>query len=121
MPRDPWKLKVFCRAHQLVKDVYLLSSTFPPEERFGVAGQLRRAAVSIPLNIVEGCYRRSAREYGRFLDIATGSAAEIAYTIGLATELGLVSPGASERCRKDAEHVARELQNLQRAVERFVD
>jgi four helix bundle protein len=116
MPRDPRQLVVFRRAHELVLSVYALSAGFPAVERYGLTAQLRRAAVSIPLNIVEGCNRRSAREYQRFLDIAIGSAAETGYILDLVVDLGFMPSESSRHCRDCADHVVRELQNLQRAI-----
>jgi len=63
MPRDPYKLDVFSRSHALSLDVYRLSKRFPPDERYGLTSQLRRAATSVPTNIVEGCVRLTASEY----------------------------------------------------------
>jgi four helix bundle protein len=70
---------VFTPADQLVIDVYRASVDFPASERYGLQGQLRKAAVSSAANIVEGPARRTQREYLNFLNIAAGSAAEARY------------------------------------------
>jgi four helix bundle protein len=71
MSRNHEKLRVFQVADSLALHVYLHSASFPATERFGLQSQLRRAAVSVATNIVEGCARRSRADYARFLDIAS--------------------------------------------------
>jgi four helix bundle protein len=102
-----------------VLDVYRLTERLPPAERYGLAAQLRRAAASIPTNIVEGCIRRSAREYQRFIDVALGSAAEVRYPLRLAVDLRLLTEDDAAGCQECSDHVVRELQNLLKAVSGF--
>ncbi len=82
------ELKVWQRAHALVLEIYRVSAAFPPDERFGVTSQLRRAATSIPTNIAEGSRRQGPQEYSRFLNIAQSSAAETEYLLILSRDLG---------------------------------
>ena len=82
------ELKVWEKAHQWVLDVYRVTGTFPSEERFSLATQLRRSAASVPTNIAEGCGREGRREFARFLSIAAGSACEAEYHLLLARDLG---------------------------------
>jgi len=89
--QDFRELIVWQRAHQVVLFVYRVTSGFPRDERFEITRQMRRAAVSIPANIAEGCGRTSARDMARFLQIAMGSACELEYFSILATDLGLAS------------------------------
>ena len=71
------ELTVWKRGIELVKAVYIISKQFPSEENFGIISQITRAAVSIPANITEGNSRNSDKDYGRFLQIALGSAFEV--------------------------------------------
>jgi four helix bundle protein len=73
---------------ELVEAVYALTSSFPTEERYGLAGQMRRAAVSAPANIAEGAARAGTKEYMYFLSIASGSLSELDTRLTLATRLG---------------------------------
>ena len=91
--RDHNKLKAFQLADQLVLQVYKETKNFPKDEKFGLASQMRNAALSIPSNIVEGCARNTEGDYLRFLDIAHGSARELEYQISVATRLGFLNSG----------------------------
>jgi four helix bundle protein len=89
--RDHHKLRAFHLADQLALAVYRSTRNFPREELFGLTSQLRRAAVSVPSNIVEGCGRNSEADYVRFLDIAYGSAREVQYQLSLSYRLGFLT------------------------------
>lgn len=90
--RDHTKLKAFQLADQLVLTIYRETRSFPKDEMFGLTSQLRRAAVSIASNIVEGCARHSEADYLHFLEIAYGSAREAQYQLSLALRLGYLKP-----------------------------
>ncbi len=89
--RDHTKLDAFHAAHALTLAVYNATREMPPSEQFGLTSQMRRAAVSVVSNIVEGSARASLNEYVRFLDMAYGSARELEYQIQLAAELGFLT------------------------------
>jgi four helix bundle protein len=95
MSRDHRKLRVFSLADTLVPGIYKSSSNFPLEERYGLQMQLRRAALSVACNIVEGCARRGEKKYVNFLNVAAGSAAEARYLCEMAARLGFMPASAS--------------------------
>ena len=86
--RDHTKLRAFELADEVVLLIYRTTREFPKEEMYGLTSQMRRAAVSVPSNIVEGCARESQAEYLRFLEIAFGSLRELHYQLGLSKRLG---------------------------------
>jgi len=85
---DHRTLKAFQTADELAMAVYSATRCFPRDETFGLRAQMRRAAVSVPANIVEGCARETDREYRQFLNIAFGSLRELGYYVELAGRLG---------------------------------
>ena len=89
--RDYRRLPVWSRAHELTMMTYQITSKFPTEERFGLTSQMRRAAISIASNIVEGYGRQSDRDSARFLHIASGSSCELEYQLVLAGDLGYIN------------------------------
>jgi len=86
--RDHTRLHAFDLADELAELTYRETQSFPKREIFGLALQMRRAAVSVPSNIVEGCARNTLPEYTHFIHVAYGSAKELQYQIRLATKLG---------------------------------
>ena len=70
--------------------IYSITGTFPRQEMYGLTGQLRRAAASVPANIAEGCGRDTNAELARFLQIAMGSASELEYHLLLAHDLAYI-------------------------------
>ena len=81
--RDHTKLRAFELADEVALLIYQVTADFPKEELYGLTAQMRRAAVSVPSNIVEGCARNSQADYLRFLYIAFGSLRELHYQLGL--------------------------------------
>ena len=83
-------LKVWEKAHVLTLDVYRSSKSFPRDEVYGLTSQMRRSAASVGANIAEGSCRNGDCEFGRFLQIAMGSASELEYHLLLARDLELL-------------------------------
>ena len=86
--RDHRQLKAFHLADAPALNVYRATAQFPRHELYGLASQMRRAAVSAASNIVEGCARHGEADYLRFLDVAYGSACELQYQASVALRLG---------------------------------
>jgi four helix bundle protein len=110
------KLEVWRRSHQLAVSVYHATTSFPSGERYGLTGQLRRAASSIPANIAEGCGRRTDNELGRYIRICLGSATELEYHLLLAKDVGCLQPSMYESLNADALEVQSMLVGLMRRV-----
>jgi len=119
MSRDPHKLDAFALADRLAIQVHEQTRSWPAADRDGIGSQLRRAAISSAVNIVEGCARRSEKEYARFIDIAIGSASETAYLIDFAHRVRLMNDETHHDCRLLSSRVVRALQKLLDAIERF--
>ena len=88
--RDHTKLRAFELADEVALLVYRITARFPRGEQYGLTSQIRRAAVSVPSNIVEGCARESQADYLRFLNIAFGSLRELHYQLNLSNRLGFL-------------------------------
>ena len=88
--RDHTKLRAFELADEIALMTYAITRNFPKEEMFGLIAQMRKAAVSVPSNIVEGCTRSSQSEYVRFLGIAFGSLRELTYQANLSYRLDYI-------------------------------
>jgi four helix bundle protein len=100
------------KAMLLVRDIYCATQSFPPEERYGLMSQLRRAAVSVPSNIAEGQARYSRREFHHFLSNARGSLAEVETQIMLANDLGHLASKEADTLLLKASELGRILNGL---------
>jgi four helix bundle protein len=110
------KLKVWQKSHQLALAIYRSTTGFPDRERFGLTGQLRRAAGSIPANIAEGCGRGTDSELRRYVQISLGSATELEYHLLLAGDLGLLPSPVYEPLNAAGLEVQSMLAGLRRRV-----
>jgi four helix bundle protein len=110
--QDYRKLSVWAKAHLLAISVYKVTKVFPKEEMFTLTSQIRRACVSIPANIAEGCGRGGGAELGHFLQIASGSAHELEYHLLLARELGYLKPEEHDKINSQVIEIKRMLSAL---------
>ena len=106
-------LTVWRTAHELVLAIYKYTAAFPKPETYGLAAQLRRAAVSIPANIAEGFRRRGKADKARFMNIAEGSIEECRYYLILSKDLGY---GETAEFTETLEQVSRMLHAYAKAI-----
>ena len=105
------------KSNELVLLVYRVSQSFPREEMYGVTSQLRRASLSVVLNIVEGFGRGSKGEFRRFLDIALGSLAEVEYLLELCLELRFIRGSAFHQLENLRSECGKLLWSYRRKIE----
>ena len=117
MARSFRDLQVWRNAMGLFVEIYTVTRTFPPDERFGLTSQLRRAAVSVPSNIGEGKRRRRQKALAHHLDIALGSQGEMEVQLEIAHRVGLLSLSDYERLRADTEEIGRMLNGLLNTIQ----
>jgi four helix bundle protein len=116
--RDYTKIEAWRLADDLTVAVYERTRSFPREEIYGLTSQLRRAAYSVPANIVEGASRESKKDYLHFLYIARGSLSETQYFIHLARRLNYLSLEEAGALREQTKLTFGCLHGLIRAVEK---
>ena len=114
--RDHTKLRAFELADDVAALVYKATQVFPREDLYGLTSQMRRAAVSVASNIVEGCARESQTEYLRFLEIAFGSLRELHYQVGLSIRLGYLSERDTSTCEQKLVEAEKVLGALMRSM-----
>lgn len=100
-------LIVWQKAHELTKLAYKITESFPISERFSLANQIRRSAVSVPSNLVEGFRRKSLKDSLNFYNIAEGSLEELKYQLLLSFELGFVKEENYHKFLDEAEQTGK--------------
>jgi four helix bundle protein len=109
---DVWKL-----GHEIVLDIYQITQNFPTHEIYGITNQLRRASVSIPTNISEGCGRNSDAEFSRFIHIALGSASEVEYLIQLSLDLKYLKENFYQELNDKINLIKKKLYHLNKSLQ----
>ena len=110
------KLEVWQKSVAYAGVIYRLTRTFPPDERFGLTNQLRRAATSVASNIAEGSARPAA-DYARFVGYASGSLCELVTQATIARDVGLLSKEEFLTAYREAEIISRMLSGLRKSLE----
>ncbi|HWI20614.1 MAG TPA: four helix bundle protein [Vicinamibacterales bacterium] len=116
MATDHRNLSAFTLADELVLRIYRITRTLPVWETYGLRSQMRRAAVSIPTNIVEGAARDSDREHDRYYEIAFASTRELVYLLELCGKLELIELKSADELRDFAGRVAAALAALRKSL-----
>ena len=109
-------LDVFKLAHQLALKTYSTTKMFPREETFSLVDQMRRAAASVGMNLMEGAMRLGSREYRQFVGIARGSAGEVCYQLLLAKDLNYISEDTYRELRSGYDRVLQMLSRLSQTL-----
>jgi four helix bundle protein len=109
-------LRVWQRAIRLVDEAYRIAALLPDTERYALAQQLRRAAVSVAANIAEGHARTHAGEFANQLSVARGSAAEVEVLLLIVERRCYVQPTELLRARDDCDHIMRMITLMKRKL-----
>ncbi len=110
------KLDTWQRAIDFADLVYALTRNFPPDERFGLTNQMRRAAVSVSSNVAEGSSRGSRADFARFVEIATGSLFEVVSQATIGLRQGFLAEAAYRQLYRAAEEQGKMLSGLRRSL-----
>ena len=114
-------LTVYIKAKDLVKDIYNIVKLFPLEERYALSDQLRRAAISVPSNIVEGINRMSNKEKSHFLEIAYASLMEVCCQIDIAKDLGFIDKQTNEDLENKINEIGKLISGLRKSILKGVE
>jgi four helix bundle protein len=115
------KLVVWQRADEFAYQIYLATKSFPKEEVYAMTSQVRRAALSVPTNLVEGYARQGRNEFRQFTNIALGSLAEARYLLGFCRRLEYLKPQQHQRLETQGEEVGRLLWGFYQSLARKSD
>jgi four helix bundle protein len=115
-PQAVKDLRIWQKSIVLVEESYKVTAKFPVEERFGLTSQIRRASTSVPANIAEGFGRWNAREFLRFLAIASGSLRELETHLVIACRLGFLAEHGIEPLFQDIDELAKMMYRMRLSI-----
>jgi len=110
------KLVVWKKSDALAYELYMMTKKFPREELYGITSQLRRAALSVPTNLAEGCGRQGRKELRQFCNVSLGSLAEVEYLLDFSRRLGYLDEAEHDQFQRQRHEVGALLWNLHRSL-----
>lgn len=110
-------LEVWQKAMALVREIYGVTRTYPPDEKYGLTAETRKTARSIPANIAEGKMRTSGRDFRKFVSIALGSAGELQTQFLIAGDQSYLAEDRIAQLERDLQEIGRMLRGLEQALD----
>ena len=110
------ELQIWTRGMDVVEKTYKITEDFPKKEMFGLTSQMRRSAVSIPINIAEGWARNSPKSFIQFLRISEGSLAELETLVRISERLNYISTEKSTILQRELDILAKMMKSLMKAI-----
>ena len=110
-------LKVWQKAVDLAVKVYTVTKSFPAEEKFGLVSQMRRAGVSVPSNIAEGCAKTSSISFVNSLEVSLGESFELETQMIISERVGILNPEIAREMESDISEVQRMIMGLKNSLE----
>lgn len=114
------KLNAWIKSFEFVKEIYLITNSLPSEEKYGLISQMRRAAVSIPVNIAGGAARKGKKEFIHFLYISLGSMTELDTLLLLSGELGFITKEKIDVLTVELDTIGKIIYGLIKSLEREI-
>jgi four helix bundle protein len=109
-------LEIWKQSRLLCTEIYLISTAFPENEKFGLTNQLRSASVSIPSNITEGSSRSSNKEFNRFLDFSLGSAYEVETQLLISSDLKFITTDQVQQILPKLNNIIKMILSFKKAI-----
>ncbi|MFC5191564.1 four helix bundle protein [Algoriphagus aquatilis] len=111
------ELKVWQKAVDLAVKIYTVTKSFPVEEKFGLVSQMRRAGVSVPSNIAEGCAKTSSKSFVNSLEVSLGESFELETQMIISQQVGILDQELAREMEADLTEVHRMIMGLKTSLE----